>query len=83
MRRIRFGAARYDAEILFTRQKLEKYLRQLGISEEDVITALREPEDLAYGTLTDRYIALNYAKKLAVVYEKENDETIGGNYMQF
>jgi len=65
-----------DAEVLFTRQKLEKCFRQLRISEEDVIAVLREPEDLAYDTLTDRYIALNYAKKLAVVYEKENDRII-------
>jgi len=66
-------------EILFTRhvvEKLEKYLRQLGVSEEDVVTTLRELEDLAYDTLTDRYIALNYAKKLAVVYEKEDDKII-------
>jgi len=66
-------------KILFTRhvvEKLEKYLRELGISEKDVIATLREPEDLAYNTLTNRYITLNYAKKLAVVYEKENDKII-------
>jgi len=58
------SALQCDAEILFTRQKLEKYFRQLGISEEDVVAALREPEDLAYGTLTDRCIVLNCAEKL-------------------
>jgi len=66
-------------EILFTRhvvEKLEKYLRQLGVSEEDVVTTLREPDDLAYDTLTNRYIALSYAKKLAVVYEREDDKII-------
>ena len=48
-------------EILFTRhvvEKLEKYLRQLGVSEEDVVTTLREPEDLAYDTFTTESLAL-------------------------
>jgi len=56
----------HDVETLFTGhvvEKLGKYLRQLGISEEDV-AVLREPEDLVYDTLTDRCIALNYAEKL-------------------
>jgi len=49
-RRWGFSTVRHDVKILFTRrvvEKLEKYLRQLGISEEDVIAVLREPEDLA------------------------------------
>jgi len=54
---IRYSVSRCEDPIRHVVEKLGKYLRQLGISEEDVIAVLREPEDLVYDTLTDRYIA--------------------------
>ncbi len=57
-------------------EKLEKHLRSLGISEEDITNTISKPDELVYDTLTDRYVALNYSKNLAVVYEKKGDEMV-------
>jgi len=65
-------------EISFTRhvlEKLERYLRHQGISEDDIIDTIRKPDIIVYDTLENRYVALNYDKNLAVVYEK-NDKII-------
>jgi len=66
-------------EVHFTEhvlEKLEKHLRLLGISEEDIVATIKKPDDLVYDTFMDRYVALNYSRNLAVVYEKEDDKII-------
>ena len=57
-------------------EEVEKHLRLLGISEEDIVATIRKPDDLVYDTLMDRYVALNYSRNLAIVYEKEDDKII-------
>jgi len=66
-------------EVHFTEHvlgKLEKHLRLLGISEGDIVATIKKPDDLVYDTFMDRYVALNYSRNLAVVYEKEDDKII-------
>lgn len=54
-------------------EKLKNHLVFLGISKEDVMVTIEKPDEIVYDILTDRYVALSYAKNLAVVYEKENE----------
>jgi len=67
-----------NARISFSRhvlEKLEKYLSSLGVSKNDVVDAVRKPDDVVYDVLENRYVALSYKKNLAVVYER-NEEVI-------
>ncbi len=40
------------------------------------MATISKPDELVYDTLMDRYVALNYSKNLAVVYEREDDKII-------
>jgi len=56
------------------RDKLEKELSKLGVSEEQVREAVSKPDELLYDTATGRYVALKWKEKLAVIYERRGSD---------
>ena len=65
--------------IIFTDHAKDKRLRELnklGAKEETVTEAIRAPEELLYDSQTDRYVAVSWSNKIAVVYEKSDGDTL-------
>lgn len=65
--------------IIFTdhgKDKLLRELNKLGVKEETVTEAIRAPEELLYDSQTDRYVAVCWSNKIAVVYEKSDGDTL-------
>jgi len=65
--------------IVFTdhaKDKLLTELGKLGVTEHVVKNNLRNPDELLYDALTDRYVAVNWSHNTAVIYEKTNDDLI-------
>ena len=58
---------------LFTdhaKDKILKELHKLGVTEKTVTETIKSPDELLYDSQTDRYIAVSWSHKIAVVYEK-------------
>lgn len=65
--------------IVFTdhaKDKLQKELRKLGITEETVMEILRNPDEVLYDALRNRFVVVNWKHKVAVIYEKADDDLI-------
>ena len=56
------------------KDKLLRELSRLGVTEETVTETIKNPDDLLYDSQTDRYIAVSWSHKVAVVYEKRDSE---------
>ena len=56
------------------KDKLLRELSRLGVTEETVTETIKNPDDLLYDSQTDRYIAVSWSYKVAVVYEKRDSE---------
>lgn len=54
------------------KDKLLRELNRLGVKEETVTETIRSPDGLLYDSQTDRYIAVSWSSKIAVVYEKRD-----------
>ena len=55
------------------RTKLHKELSKLGITQQLVTGALRNPDELLYDALRERHIAIDYKHTIVIVYEKDNN----------
>jgi len=65
--------------ISFTDHAKDKILRELhklGVTEETVTGTIKRPDDLLYDSQTDRYIAIGWSQKIAVVYEKKDSDIL-------
>ena len=66
--------------ILFTdhaKDKLQKELKKLGITEQLITEILENPHELLYDALRERFVALNWSHNTAVIYEKtDNNLTV-------
>jgi len=66
--------------IVFTdhaKNKLLKEIRKLGITERTVREILRNPDEMLYDALRNRFVVVSWFHKLAVIYEKaDNDLTV-------
>jgi len=56
------------------KDKLLRELQRLGVTEETVTETIKSPDDLPYDSQTDRYIAVSWSHKIAVVYEKRDSD---------
>ena len=54
-------------------EKIEKELYKFSITKENVMRTVQEPEGVLYDTLTGRYVALNWDKQMAVIYEETGE----------
>jgi len=65
--------------IMFTnhaKDKISKETKKLGITEQTIIKILKNPDELLYDALMDRFVALNWKYNTAVIYEKPADDII-------
>jgi len=66
--------------ILFTqhaKEKLEKELKKLGITEQLIAKTLENPDELLYDALRERFVAVNWNNNTAIIYEKtDNNITV-------
>jgi hypothetical protein len=65
--------------IIFTdhaKDKLVKELNKLGITERTATEIIREPDELLYDSLTNRFVAIRWSRKTAVIYEKDDNNFI-------
>ncbi len=58
------------------KDKLLQELNRLGVTEETVTETIKSPDDLLYDSQTDRYIAVSWSHKIAVVYEKRDRDIL-------
>ena len=58
------------------KDKLLQELQRLGVTEETVTETVKSPDDLLYDSQTDRYIAVSWSHKTAVVYEKRDSDIL-------
>jgi len=54
-------------------EKIEKELSKFSITKDVVISTVQEPDSILYDTLTGRFVALNWDKRIAVIYEETGD----------
>ena len=54
-------------------EKIEEELFKFSITKDVVISTVQEPDSILYDTLTGRFVALNWDKRIAVIYEETGD----------
>ncbi|MGQ9624406.1 MAG: hypothetical protein ACUVUF_05980 [Candidatus Bathycorpusculaceae bacterium] len=58
--------------------KLLKELKKLGITKQLITKTLKNPDELLYYALTERYVAINWNHNIAIIHEKtDNNITVG------
>lgn len=65
--------------ILFTDHVKDKFLTELhklGVTEKTATETINNPEEFLYDSQTDRYIAVSWSHKIAVVYEKRDGDIL-------
>lgn len=65
--------------IIFTdhaKDKLLKELSKLGVTERTVTEIIRDPDELLYDSLTNRFVAIGWSRNTAVIHEKTNGDFI-------
>jgi len=65
--------------IIFTdhaKDKILKELNKLKVTEQTVMETMREPDELLYDSLTNRFVAIGRSRNIAVIYEKANGDFI-------
>jgi len=66
-----------DHMIIFTehaKTKLLKELKKLGITKQLATKTLKNPDELFYDALRERYVAVNWNHNMAIIYEKTNNK---------
>ncbi|MCJ7574941.1 hypothetical protein MUO93_11895 [Candidatus Bathyarchaeota archaeon] len=58
------------------KDKLDRELSKLAVTEETVAEILNKPDDILYDPQIDRYVAIDWSRKTAVVYEKSRDDAL-------
>jgi len=65
--------------IVFTnhaKDKLQKELKKLGVTEETVMSVINDPDELLYDSQTGRFVALGPNRRVAAVYEKSDGDIL-------
>jgi len=65
--------------IVFTDHAKDKLLRELGklgLTKHVIMEVLRNPDELLYDSLTDRFVALSWSHNTAIIHEKTNQNLI-------
>lgn len=56
------------------KNKILKELSKLGITERTVTEIIRNPDELLYDSLTNRFVAVGWTRNTAVICEKSNSD---------
>jgi len=65
--------------IFFTDHVSEKNDKELGkfnITKESITQTINNPDQILYDTQTERYVAVNYKIKTAIIYEKTGQDQL-------
>jgi len=65
--------------IVFTdhaKDKLLKEIGKLGIKERTVTKIVRNPDEMVYDALRNRFVAISWSHNVAVIYEKTDDDLV-------
>jgi len=65
--------------IIFTdhaKDKILNELKKLGVTERLITKILKNPDELLYDALRERFVAINWSHNTAVIYEKTKDNLI-------
>jgi len=54
--------------------KLAKELSRMGITRDSLEEVIRNPDEILYDSVTGRYVAVKMEGKLAVIYERKEEE---------
>ncbi|MBD3206326.1 hypothetical protein GF319_08280 [Candidatus Bathyarchaeota archaeon] len=54
-------------------EKIEKELFKFSITQNVEISTVQRPDNILYDTQTGRFVALNWDKRIAVIYEENGD----------
>jgi len=55
------------------KNKIAVELLKFGVDELVVFNTIKNPDETLYDTKTGRYVAVNYEKKIAIIYEKNSE----------
>lgn len=65
--------------VVFTDHVKDKLLREigkLGITEHVITEILRTPDELLYDASRNRFVAVDWTRNVAVIYEKTDDDLL-------
>ncbi|MEM2261630.1 MAG: hypothetical protein QXK24_04180 [Ignisphaera sp.] len=48
--------------------------RELGVTKDLIESIVRSPDEILYDTVTNRYIAVSFDQKIAVIYERRDQQ---------
>ena len=64
-------------EVIFSRHVLDKIaneLSRIGVTKDLIESIVRSPDEILYDTVTNRYIAVKFDQKIAVIYERRDQQ---------
>jgi len=64
-------------EVVFSRHVLDKIadeLSRIGVTKDLIESIVRSPDEILYDTVTNRYIAVRFDQKIAVIYERRDQQ---------
>ncbi|MEM2514057.1 MAG: hypothetical protein QXU81_07050 [Candidatus Bathyarchaeia archaeon] len=64
-------------EVIFSRHVLDKIadeLSRIGVTKDLIESIVRSPDEILYDTVTNRYIAVRFDQKIAVIYERRDQQ---------
>ncbi|MEM2433116.1 MAG: hypothetical protein QW454_05470 [Candidatus Bathyarchaeia archaeon] len=64
-------------EVIFSRHVLDKIaneLSRIGVTRDLIESIVRSPDEILYDTATNRYIAVKFDQKIAVIYERRDQQ---------
>ncbi|MBS7640731.1 MAG: hypothetical protein QXJ19_04075 [Candidatus Bathyarchaeia archaeon] len=64
-------------EVVFSRHVLDKIandLLRIGVTKDLIESIVRSPDEILYDTVTNRYIAVRFDQKIAVIYERRDQQ---------
>ncbi|MEM4981951.1 MAG: hypothetical protein QXI48_08030 [Candidatus Bathyarchaeia archaeon] len=64
-------------EVIFSRHVLDKIadeLSRIGVTKDLIESIVRSPDEILYDTVTNRYIAVRFDQKIAVIYEGRDQQ---------
>ncbi|MEM2252873.1 MAG: hypothetical protein QXE73_07000, partial [Candidatus Bathyarchaeia archaeon] len=62
---------------MFSRHVLDKIandLLRIGVTKDLIESIVRSPDEILYDTVTNRYIAVRFDQKIAVIYERRDQQ---------
>jgi len=54
--------------------KIANELSRIGVTKDLIESIVRSPDEILYDTVTNRYIAVKFDQKIAVIYERRDQQ---------